>query len=49
MALDGCYDNSHNWAEMNSFGILGSGLSYLFGDKEPNFSIFFFFRIVLLI
>lgn len=36
----------HNWAQMNAYDIVGSGLSYLFGRKVSKFSVFFF-RMVL--
>lgn len=44
MALDGSYDNS-NLSLLGSDALLwcfGDGLSYLFGHKEPNFSVSFF-------
>lgn len=37
---------THNWARMNAYDILGSGLSYLFDHKVPKFSVSVF-RIVL--
>lgn len=33
---------SHNGAWVNSYDIWGNGLSYLFGHKVPNLSVFFF-------